>query len=290
MSKETNIDEMKILDPTNTNESDLVNPKGPESRNPFVEDLRMIDGTIALLDEVGRINITRMARQQDVPQHKGPAFWLRLESAQRVVSHYTDEYDCDAVVVINGGPDRGTYVVPEIALGYGMWVNMGLYSYVVDVFFSKAPAPARGTAAISLHSDRATIGKEIEDVNNNLLKEIDASQIYVNDRRSPEVSLNISDFVFNIRRHRDILSNRDEVIFILQDSGMIGKSIIPNVKGDTIVELYPTKYVHGVLNMYVKECEVFNDIGDYVGSCIRLTPRGQGYVFDQILKRKNIRS
>jgi len=286
MSKELE----KTFDPTTNSESNLVVEKKPESKIIHVSDFKMMDGSVALMDEARRINITQLAKEQGVPSHKRPQWWLKLESTKEAITYYTDECDREPVSVIRGGPDQGTYVIRELVLDFGMWVSMALKSYVIDTFFGVVQPPASGESAIMLHSDRATLGKEVEEVNNNLLDDLNACQVYVNDRRSSEVSMNLSEFVFFMRRHYRINTTRDMVIMILQDSGIVGKSIMfKDGNNDNVLELYPKEYVFGQRNKYVKECDVYNDVGDYIGSTIKLTILGQGFVMGQVRKINNIR-
>ncbi|MCZ6122941.1 KilA-N domain-containing protein [Escherichia coli] len=89
-----------------------------------MNNLMVIDGIEVRRDAYGRYSLNDLHRAAgSLDKHK-PAFWLRNEQTERLISELQicNSVNIEPVNVIRGGNNQGTYVCKELVYAYAMWM------------------------------------------------------------------------------------------------------------------------------------------------------------------------
>ena len=95
--------------------------------------LLVIDGISVRQDNDGRYCLNDLHRSAGGEAKHKPAFWLRNEQTERLVSEL-QKRNSVPVQVIRGGNNQGTYVCKELVYAYAMWISPEFNLKVIDVF------------------------------------------------------------------------------------------------------------------------------------------------------------
>ncbi len=90
-----------------------------------MNNLMVIDGIEVRRDAYGRYSLNDLHRAAgSLDKHK-PAFWLRNEQTERLISELQicNSVNIEPVNVIRGGNNQGTYVCKELVYAYAMWIS-----------------------------------------------------------------------------------------------------------------------------------------------------------------------
>ena len=102
-----------------------------------------IGDTVIRQDQNGRYCLIDLFHASGSDEKNKPHNWLRLEKTQSLVAAIDAEYskaqihslaDNQALRVIHGGNDRGTYVCKELVYSYAMWISPAFNLKVIRTF------------------------------------------------------------------------------------------------------------------------------------------------------------
>lgn len=97
-------------------------------------------------DAHGRYSLNDLHRAAGGEQRHRPVEFMRLQGTQDLVAEIQSGDSHSAPVeVVNGGPERGTYVCRELVYAYAMWVSPAFHLKVIRVF----DALASGRVAVA---------------------------------------------------------------------------------------------------------------------------------------------
>lgn len=124
-------------------------PDQKEKRS--MNNLMVIDGIEVRRDAYGRYSLNDLHRAAgSLDKHK-PAFWLRNEQTERLISELQicNSVNIEPVNVIRGGNNQGTYVCKELVYAYAMWISPSFHLKVIRTFdmVTSAPEKLSGQAA-----------------------------------------------------------------------------------------------------------------------------------------------
>lgn len=116
-----------------------------------MNNLMVIDGIEVRRDAYGRYSLNDLHRAAgSLDKHK-PAFWLRNEQTERLISELQicNSVNIAPVNVIRGGNNRGTYVCKELVYAYAMWISPSFHLKVIRTFdmVTSTPEKLSGQAA-----------------------------------------------------------------------------------------------------------------------------------------------
>lgn len=116
-----------------------------------MNNLMVIDGIEVRRDAYGRYSLNDLHRAAgSLDKHK-PAFWLRNEQTERLISELQicNSVNIEPVNVIRGGNNQGTYVCKELVYAYAMWISPSFHLKVIRTFdmVTSAPEKLSGQAA-----------------------------------------------------------------------------------------------------------------------------------------------
>lgn len=118
-----------------------------------------IANTLIRQDAHGRYCLNDLQKAAGNHDKHKPANFLRLESAQALINEINQFSNMrTAVEVINGGNNRGTYVVKELVYAYAMWISPSFHLQVIRAYDAlvtqaKQPQPQQ-TELFSADSDK----------------------------------------------------------------------------------------------------------------------------------------
>ncbi|EEZ4365186.1 KilA-N domain-containing protein [Escherichia coli] len=98
-----------------------------------MNNLMVIDGIEVRRDAYGRYSLNDLHRAAgSLDKHK-PAFWLRNEQTERLISELQicNSVNIEPVNVIRGGNNQGTYVCKELVYAYAMWISPSFHLKVM---------------------------------------------------------------------------------------------------------------------------------------------------------------
>ncbi|MDT5381503.1 hypothetical protein LNKOIFOO_004524 [Escherichia coli] len=101
-----------------------------------MNNLMVIDGIEVRRDAYGRYSLNDLHRAAgSLDKHK-PAFWLRNEQTERLISELQicNSVNIEPVNVIRGGNNQGTYVCKELVYAYAMWISPAFHLKVIRTF------------------------------------------------------------------------------------------------------------------------------------------------------------
>ncbi|WP_244481367.1 KilA-N domain-containing protein, partial [Escherichia coli] len=101
-----------------------------------MNNLMVIDGIEVRRDAYGRYSLNDLHRAAgSLDKHK-PAFWLRNEQTERLISELQicNSVNIEPVNVIRGGNNQGTYVCKELVYAYAMWISPSFHLKVIRTF------------------------------------------------------------------------------------------------------------------------------------------------------------
>lgn len=127
-----------------------VQPPDQEEKRSM-NNLMVIDGIEVRRDAYGRYSLNDLHRAAgSLDKHK-PAFWLRNEQTERLISELQicNSVNIEPVNVIRGGNNQGTYVCKELVYAYAMWISPSFHLKVIRTFdmVTSAPEKLSGQAA-----------------------------------------------------------------------------------------------------------------------------------------------
>ncbi|RIC76884.1 KilA-N domain-containing protein, partial [Escherichia coli] len=116
-----------------------------------MNNLMVIDGIEVRRDAYGRYSLNDLHRAAgSLDKHK-PAFWLRNEQTERLISELQicNSVNIEPVNVIRGGNNQGTYVCKELVYAYAMWISPSFHLKVIRTFdmVTSTPEKLSGQAA-----------------------------------------------------------------------------------------------------------------------------------------------
>ncbi|EEU0043971.1 TPA: KilA-N domain-containing protein [Escherichia coli] len=116
-----------------------------------MNNLMVIDGIEVRRDAYGRYSLNDLHRAAgSLDKHK-PAFWLRNEQTERLISELQicNSVNIESVNVIRGGNNQGTYVCKELVYAYAMWISPSFHLKVIRTFdmVTSVPEKLSGQAA-----------------------------------------------------------------------------------------------------------------------------------------------
>ncbi|MCX4024774.1 phage antirepressor KilAC domain-containing protein [Endozoicomonas sp. SM1973] len=90
-------------------------------------------------DSQGRFCLNDLHKAAGGLKKSQPSDFLRLTTTQALVAEISTPgipglQENQALSVINGGPDRGTYVCKELVYAYGMWISPAFHLKVIRTF------------------------------------------------------------------------------------------------------------------------------------------------------------
>ena len=112
-----------------------VQPPDQEEKRSM-NNLMVIDGIEVRRDAYGRYSLNDLHRAAgSLDKHK-PAFWLRNEQTERLISELQicNSVNIEPVNVIRGGNNQGTYVCKELVYAYAMWISPSFHLKVIRTF------------------------------------------------------------------------------------------------------------------------------------------------------------
>jgi hypothetical protein len=83
-------------------------------------------------DAQGRFCLNDLHKASGAAQRHQPRYWLATKRTQALIEHLSSSGI--PLLVINGGPDRGTYVARELVYSYAMWVSAAFEVKVIRTF------------------------------------------------------------------------------------------------------------------------------------------------------------
>lgn len=95
--------------------------------------LLVIDGVSVRQDKAGRYCLNDLHRAAGGETRHKPAFWLRNEQIEQLVTELQKSNSLP-VEVIRGGNQQGTYVCKELVYAYGMWISPAFHLKVIRTF------------------------------------------------------------------------------------------------------------------------------------------------------------
>lgn len=124
-----------------------------------MNDLVVSDVVISLTGGLYSLNDLHKASGGD-DRHK-PNNFLRLDTTQKLIEEITNEISQfsdvrSALRVVNGGPQRGTYVCKELVYAYAMWISPAFNLRVIrafDTLASKHYVPQTYPDALRAYAD-----------------------------------------------------------------------------------------------------------------------------------------
>ncbi|EFF3830610.1 KilA-N domain-containing protein [Escherichia coli] len=116
-----------------------------------MNNLMVIDGIEVRRDAYGRYSLNDLHRAAGSLDKNKPAFWLRNEQTERLISELQicNSVNIEPVNVIRGGNSQGTYVCKELVYAYAMWISPSFHLKVIRTFdmVTSAPEKLSGQAA-----------------------------------------------------------------------------------------------------------------------------------------------
>ncbi len=86
-------------------------------------------------DEDGRYSLADLHKAGGSLKKHQPSNFLRVEQTQELIKEIEHSSDMrSAVKVINGGNNRGTYVVKELVYSYAMWISAKFHLQVIRAY------------------------------------------------------------------------------------------------------------------------------------------------------------
>jgi hypothetical protein len=114
----------------------------------------VIDKDVILMDDEGRSRLNDLHRLAGGEGQHQPSNFLRLDTTQGLIREiHSSDLRSAPVEVINGGPDRGTYVCRVLVYAYAMWISPVFHLKVIRAFDAMATGhvlPQPTTAAPQL--------------------------------------------------------------------------------------------------------------------------------------------
>lgn len=102
--------------------------------NPNTQPLVIGDFSIRQ-DEDGRYSLADLHKAGGSLKKHQPSNFLRVEQTQELIKEIEHSSDMrSAVKVINGGNNRGTYVVKELVYSYAMWISAKFHLQVIRAY------------------------------------------------------------------------------------------------------------------------------------------------------------
>ena len=117
--------------------------------------LLVIDGVSVRQDAEGRYCLNDLHRAAGGESKHKPAFWLRNEQTERLVTELQKRNSLP-VHVIRGGHNQGTYVCKALVYSYAMWISPEFNLIVISTF--DAVASQSVTSQHSPHLDQVQAG------------------------------------------------------------------------------------------------------------------------------------
>ena len=101
-----------------------------------MNNLMVIDGIEVRRDAYGRYSLNDLHRAAGPLDKHKPAFWLRNEQTERLISELQicNSVNIEPVNVIRGGNNQGTYVCKELVYAYAMWISPSFHLKVIRTF------------------------------------------------------------------------------------------------------------------------------------------------------------
>lgn len=111
--------------------------------NALVKTAIAIDGIEIRREVDGRFCLNDLHKASGAERKNEPGFFLANKQTQELVRELTTTgnpvvQQIQPVIVINGGNDRGTYVVKELVYAYAMWISAAFHLKVIRTFDSVA--------------------------------------------------------------------------------------------------------------------------------------------------------
>lgn len=115
--------------------------------NALVKTAIAIDGIEIRREVDGRFCLNDLHKASGAERKNEPGFFLANRQTQELVRELTTTGNpvvqkIQPVIVINGGNDRGTYVVKELVYAYAMWISAAFNLKVIRTFDSVATGRA----------------------------------------------------------------------------------------------------------------------------------------------------
>lgn len=85
-------------------------------------------------DAKGRFHLNDLHRASGGEKRHQLSNWLRLDTTKELCAEIDHSSDVSSAHVINGGPDRGTFVVKELVYAYAMWISPKFHLHVIRAY------------------------------------------------------------------------------------------------------------------------------------------------------------
>lgn len=110
----------------------------------------VISNTTIGQDEHGRFCLNHLHRAAGGNKQHKPANWLRSDTTQALVAELEKERCSEmsnAINVIQGGQNQGTFAIKELVYDYAMWISPKFKLQVIQAFDEKVTSPTQPSAA-----------------------------------------------------------------------------------------------------------------------------------------------
>lgn len=103
--------------------------------NPNNQPLVIGEFSIRQDDDEGRYSLADLHKASGALKKHQPTNFIRVEQTQELISEIENSSNMrSAVKVINGGNNRGTYVVKELVYAYTMWISAKFHLMVIRAY------------------------------------------------------------------------------------------------------------------------------------------------------------
>ena len=105
-------------------------------------------------------NLNDLHKASGNSENHKPAFWLRNQQTQELITEI-ESRDDKACEVVHGGKNRGTYVCRELVIHYGMWISPKFSLEVIRTFL-EVKEQARSTKTTKALTAQSTTPMPVE--------------------------------------------------------------------------------------------------------------------------------
>lgn len=87
-------------------------------------------------DDEGRFCLNDLHKVSGNADKHKPAFWLRNDQVKELIAelHFCNSLKIEAINIIRGGSNQGTYAVKELVYAYAMWISPKFHLQVIRAY------------------------------------------------------------------------------------------------------------------------------------------------------------